>query len=69
MTATIGTPSTGYELLKVTELASILRVSPTSIYRLVEGRKLPFHRLPRGLRFRRKDVDEYLGKCRVETVG
>ena len=56
------------DLITVKELASILRVSETSVYRLVERRAIPFHRLPRGLRFRREDVDGYLNKCRVESA-
>lgn len=56
------------DLLTVKELSKILRVSETSIYRLVERRSIPFHRLPRGLRFKKQDVDEYLRKCRVESA-
>jgi excisionase family DNA binding protein len=56
------------DLITVRELAETLRVSTTSVYRLVERRDIPFHRLPRGLRFRREDVDAYLGKCRVESA-
>lgn len=55
------------DLLTVKELASLPRIA-TSVYRLVEKRLLPFHRLPRGLRFNRKDVESYLNNCRVESV-
>lgn len=54
-----------HELLNVQELADLLRVSRTSVYRLVENRAIPFHRLPRGLRFKRNDIDDYLQRCRV----
>lgn len=50
------------------ELAELLRLSRASVYRLVEGRKISFHRLPRGLRFSRRDIDGYLQKCRVESL-
>jgi len=53
------------DLLNVQELAELLRLSKTSVYRLVEHRLIPFHRLPRGLRFKRSDIDEYLQRCRV----
>lgn len=56
------------DLLTVKELDSLLRISATSVYRLVERRLLPFYRLPRGLRFNRKDVESYLNNCRVESV-
>jgi excisionase family DNA binding protein len=60
--------NTSEELLTVPEVATLLRLSTTSVYRLVERRVIPFHRLPRGLRFNKKDVAAYLQACRVETV-
>jgi len=56
-------------LLGVEKLAQLLGVSKTSVYRLVERRAIPFHRIPAGLRFSPKDVDEYLSRCRKETIG
>lgn len=50
------------------ELAELLRLSRASVYRLVEKRKISFHRLPRGLRFSRRDIDGYLKNCRVESL-
>ena len=55
-------------LLNVEELAELLRVSKTSIYRLVERRQIPFHRLPRGLRFNRQDIQAFLDKTHVDSV-
>lgn len=55
-------------LLNVDELARLLRLSKTSIYRLVERRQIPFHRLPRGLRFSKTDVENYLQQTRVDSV-
>ena len=60
--------SMGSELLDVLELADFLRISRASVYRLVERRLIPFHRLPRGLRFRRDDIEGFLSRCRVETL-
>jgi len=54
--------------LNVHELAELLKVSRASIYRLVEHRSIPFHRLPRGLRFHKDDIERYLAKCRVEIL-
>jgi excisionase family DNA binding protein len=59
---------TGTRLLTVPELADLLSVSSTSVYRLVEHRMIPFYRLPRGLRFKMSDVTEFLSSRRVETV-
>ncbi len=56
-------------LLDVDELARLLNVSKRSAYRLVERRAIRFHRLPGGLRFATRDVDEYLARRRVEPIG
>lgn len=50
------------------ELAATLRISVTSVYRLVERRDMPFHRFSNRLRFALKDVEEYLDKSRVEMI-
>ena len=60
--------TTEKQLLTVAEIANILHVSKTSIYRLIENRLIPFHRLPRGLRFRKEDVEAFLLKRRVGSV-
>lgn len=57
-----------HEFLNVQELADLLRLSVSAIYRLVARRLIPYHHLPRGLRFHRKDVAAYLERCRVESV-
>ncbi|MBI4457854.1 helix-turn-helix domain-containing protein [Candidatus Uhrbacteria bacterium] len=58
----------GQRLLTVKQLAALLTVSTTSIYRLVEHREIPFFRLPHGLRFDEADVSEFLKQRRVEAV-
>jgi len=69
MTAEFNAPRKArQELLNVNELAELLRISKTSVYRLVGRRQMPFHRLPRGLRFDRQDVDAFLIKTRVDSV-
>jgi excisionase family DNA binding protein len=56
------------ELLTVRELGAMLKISPASVYRLVERRHLPFYRLPHKLRFRKHDVEEYLATRRVDVL-
>lgn len=56
------------ELLTVKELAALLRISHRGEYRLVEKRRIPFHRVLRTLRFSSDDVLVYLGKNRVEAI-
>jgi len=56
-------------LLTLEEVAELLRVSKTSVYRLVERRALPFFRVSSVLRFDLADVEAFLGAGRVEPVG
>lgn len=46
-----------HAFLTVPEVASMLRLSCTTIYRLVEGRRIPFLRVSSSLRFIRADVE------------
>lgn len=56
-------------LLKLDDVAELLRVSKTSVYRLVERRAIPFFRVSGLLRFDRADVEAFLDAGRVEPVG
>jgi len=55
-------------LLTLEEVAAFLRVSKTSVYRLVERRELPFCRVGRNLRFRPKDLEAYLEARRIGST-
>lgn len=55
------------ELLNVHEVAARLAISRFAVYRLVAKRRLPFYRLPGGLRFAAMDVDRFLQAHRVEN--
>jgi excisionase family DNA binding protein len=55
-------------LLTLEEVAGFLRVSKTSVYRLVERRELPFCRVGRTLRFSRTDLEAYLKARRVGSA-
>jgi len=56
------------KLLTPQEVADALRVSMTSVYRLVEGRKIRFYRVRGVLRFDARDVQDYLQAGCVEPV-
>ena len=56
------------ELMTLPEVAILLRTSKTSIYRLVESRRLPFFRLGGSLRFERKDVKAFLLARHVPAI-
>jgi len=68
MTKSTEQNNNGQSLLNVRDLAALLKVSATSVYRLVERRDIPFVRLPRGLRFRGADVEAFLARRTVEAV-
>lgn len=53
-------------LLTPKDLASMLRVSTASIYRLIEGRKIAFYKVGGSLRFTKEDVTKYLREVRIE---
>jgi len=55
-------------LLTVDDVAELLKVSRTTVYRLVERRHVPFYRLRGGLRFRPEDIDAYLKSRRVDAM-
>ena len=48
--------------LTVAEVATIMRVSKMTVYRLVHGGDLPAVRVGRSFRVKEEDVDEYLRK-------
>lgn len=48
------------ELMRVKEVADIMKVSTTTIYRLIALSELPATRVGKAWRIRRGDVDSYL---------
>lgn len=56
------------ELVTPDEVAAFFRISKTSVYRLVERRALPFHRVSGLLRFARSDLEAYVRAGRVEPM-
>lgn len=59
--------SSDQALLTLADVAKLLRVSKTSIYRLVERREIPFCRVGRNLRFSRLDIEAFIRSRRVES--
>lgn len=54
--------------LKPDELADLLAISKTSVYRLVNKRQIPFNKIGGSLRFRKTDVDKFLADERIEPI-
>ena len=64
--STAGVPQ---DLLTPDEVAELLRVSKTSVYRLVERREIRFCRVCGLLRFCRSDVEQFLRAGSVDPIG
>jgi len=61
-------PNTTTELFTPDELAQMLKISRSSVYRLVEQRQIPFYKVRRSLRFKQSDISAYLEQSRVGSV-
>ncbi|MEI6375273.1 MAG: helix-turn-helix domain-containing protein [Actinomycetes bacterium] len=58
----------GVNFLTVAEVASMMRVSKMTVYRLVHGGELPAVQIGRSFRVPQKAVDEYLSHSVVDTA-
>jgi excisionase family DNA binding protein len=56
------------ELMTVKEVASLLKVTPNSVYRMVERRLVRFFKIRSGIRFAKSDIEAYLRECCVEAI-
>jgi excisionase family DNA binding protein len=58
------TLDTDLDFLNLKEVATILRVTPISVYRLIAKQSIPVYRACRKILFKRKDVVDYLEQHR-----
>lgn len=56
------------DMLKVSDVAQLLRISVTSVRRLQQGLHIPFHKVGGCIRFARNDIMAYLAQQRVESI-
>ncbi|QQS60486.1 helix-turn-helix domain-containing protein [Candidatus Falkowbacteria bacterium] len=49
-------------------MATLFSISRKTVYRLVDRRLVPFHKIGGVLRFRKKDIEEYLNSTRIDPV-
>jgi excisionase family DNA binding protein len=55
------------KFLTIAEVASVMRVSKMTVYRLVHGGELPAVRVGRSFRVRENDVNDYLRNSFFQT--
>ena len=56
------------KLITPDDLAEFLSLSKPTIYRLVDGRKIPFFKVNGSLRFSKDDIINYLNDNRIEPI-
>lgn len=55
-------------LITPNELSKLLKISKSSVYRLVDTRTLTFYKVGGNLRFSRKDIESYLNVSKIEPI-
>jgi len=56
------------KLLTPKDLALLLNVSQTTIYRIIESQKILFYKIGGSIRFKQADIEDYLDKNRFEPL-
>jgi len=56
------------KLLSIKDLGKIFNISQSTVYRIVEGRKIPFYKINGVLRFSEKDILSYLEENRISQI-
>ena len=54
--------------LRVTDLQNMLNVSRKTLYRWIQARKIPAYRISGQYRFRREEIDRWMGSSRVAVA-
>ena len=55
-------------LLTPKDLAVFLNVSNTTVYRIIESRKISFFKINGSIRFKQKDIEDYINNNRFEPI-
>ena len=56
------------KLLTPDQLADFLNISKTTIYRLIDSRKIPFYKIGGSIRFDKKDIMNYLQESKINPI-
>ncbi len=57
-----------YDFMTVDELAAFMKVSKTTVYRIVESHIMPVYRLGGSLRFRKQDIIAYIESQKTDAM-
>ena len=57
-----------FQLLTISEVASVLKISQSGVRRLQQQRCIPFLKVGGSVRFAKSDIVAYLARIRVETI-
>jgi len=60
--------NTIFKLYNIDEIAEVMNISKTTLYRLVQTRKIPFYKIKGCVRFSKTDILEYLENHRIKPV-
>jgi excisionase family DNA binding protein len=61
-------PAPTAPLIGIDEAAARLGVTPRFVRRLVDERRIPFHKIGKYVRFDPADIDHYISRGRVESA-
>ncbi len=53
-------------MLTLPEVAELLSISKTTLYRLIYGRKIKCYKISGLLRFKQEDVEDYINRSSIE---
>ena len=56
------------KLLTPDQLADFLNISKTTVYRLIDSRKIPFYKIGGSIRFDKKDIMNYLQESKINPI-
>lgn|GEM_PF-1163974 len=56
------------QFLTPNELAEMMKISKTTVYRMIDKRQLPFYKMGGSLRFRMDEIMAYIEECRIEPT-
>jgi excisionase family DNA binding protein len=62
-------PSLPIELLTVHDVAKIFKISVSTVRRLQDQRRIPFHKVGGSIRFAKDDLVSFVARQRVDRVG